>query len=130
MEHSNKKLIYQVGYPFALLGSAACVALIPSPERGTGIILAYALALAIQVVWLLLFFSDRSRGRTLYTKFAVAVNVSALILAAIAIVAYSINGEVFGINLDLTFGPPVAAFIAVVLLLLLVIGAVTRVFRK
>jgi len=82
------------------------------------------------VVWLLLFFSDRSGGRTLYTKFAVAVNVLALILAAIAIVAYSINGEVFGINLDLAFGPPVAAFIAVVLLLLLVIGAVTRVFRK
>ena len=130
MEHSNKKLIYEVGYPFALLGSAACVALIPSPERGTGIILAYTLALAIQVLWLLLFFSDRSWRRASYTKFALAINVFALFLAIIAVVAYSINGEVFGINLDLALGPPVAAFIAVVLLLLLVIGAVTRVFRK
>lgn len=130
MNHSINKLIYEVGYPFALFGSAACVALIPSPERGTGIVFAYALASVIQLVWLLLFFSDRFWERTVYAKFSVAINVLALVFAVIAVVAYSINGEVYGINLDLAFGPPIAALIAIILLVLFIIGAVTKSYRK
>lgn len=112
-------------YPLALIASAGSIYFftqpIEYPSIHLGPIFAYLIAFFIQLIWLLFIFSNNAWRHSGVGKAIITVNVLSIIFSAIGVLMYFINGEVYGINIDLVLGPIVAFFVAVALILLLLV---------
>ena len=127
MVNARKTLLNS--YPIALILSAASVYFFTQPIKYPSIhlgpIIAYVIALTIQLLWLTSMFVVRI-WETGVGKAFVVVNVVGVVCAGIGVISYSIYGEVYSINIDLDLGPLIAVLVAAVLLLLLVLNPAQR----